>query len=540
MTMTHNRVRLVATRFVAPAVVYFGFFSFYTWPWIKHFDSQFFANDGDGLQNVWNMWWVNRALTHLHQSPWHTNMLHAPYGTTLLGQTMNPFNGFVGVVLVPVLGIVRTYNALVIFSFVFGGVTAFWLCLWFTDRYVPSLVGGFVFTFSAFHFAHAIGHMQLVSLEWIPLFVLLWWKLLTAPSYGLAVGAAVALELVLLCDYYYFVYSVGAAILIAVYLWYKKEARGSKPLLVFAALFILVLPLPLQLLWYNAGDKLQGAHPARIFSTDLLTPFIDGGFWRFASLTDGYWRHVHNFVSESSIYVGVAILAVFVIAIVRRNRLHPDTVFWLLFAAVFGVLSLGPRLLVHGHSYARVPLPYALVEHVLPPFKLSGTPIRMMVMVTLAAAVLTAIVLARLDLSRWRDRLILGGFCVALVIEMWPAGLPRTSPTHPPYVDALKALPTTGIVFDGAAPDQNRQLYYQTIHEHPIVLGYVSRLPTSVATKDAVLIQDVRQQRFDQLCARYGIRYYATPASRPLRTAFPVVYAGADARIYDLKNSSKC
>jgi hypothetical protein len=397
-----------------------------------------------------------------------------------------------------------------------------------------------VFTFSAFHFAHAIGHMQLVSLEWMPLFVLLWWKLLTTPSYGLAVGVAVALALVLLCDYYYFVYSVGAAILIAAYVWHKKEARGSKPLLVFAALFILVLPLPLQLLWYNAGDKLQGAHPARIFSTDLFTPFIDGGFWRFASLTDGYWRHVHNFVSESSIYVGVAIVAVFVIAIVRRNRLHPDTLFWLLFAAVFGVLSLGPRLLVHGHSYARVPLPYALVEHVLPPFKLSGTPIRMMVMVTLAAAVLTAIVLARLDLSRWRDRLLLGCFCVALVIEMWPAALPRTSATHPPYVDALKALPTTGSVFDGAAPDQNRQLYYQTIHEHPIVLGYVSRLPTSVATRDAVLLQDVRQQRFDQLCARYGIRYYATPASRPLRTAFPVVYAGADARIYDLKNSPRC
>jgi hypothetical protein len=95
-------------------------------------------------------------------------------------------------------------------------------------------------------------------------------------------------------------------------------------------------------------------------------------------------------------------------------------------------------------------------------------------------------------------------------------------------------------VFDGAAPDQNRRLYYQTIHEHPMALGYVSRLPTSVATRDAVLLRDVTQQRFDQLCARYGIRYYATPASRPLRTTFPVVYAGSDARIYDLKNSPRC
>src|SRR4051812_8510139 len=116
--MARARVKLVATRFFAPAAIYFGFFCFYTWPWIKHPRSQFFANDGDGLQNVWNIWWVRHALTDLHQSPWHTTVLHAPYGTTLLGQTMNPFNGLVGVVLVPLFGIVLTYNALVIFSFV--------------------------------------------------------------------------------------------------------------------------------------------------------------------------------------------------------------------------------------------------------------------------------------------------------------------------------------------------------------------------------------------------------------------------------------
>jgi len=37
-------------------------------------------------------------------------LLHHPYGTSLLGQTMNPFNGFVGIVLLRFMPLVEAFD----------------------------------------------------------------------------------------------------------------------------------------------------------------------------------------------------------------------------------------------------------------------------------------------------------------------------------------------------------------------------------------------------------------------------------------------
>ena len=317
-----------------PLAIYFGFFCLFTWPWIAHFDNRFFTDTGDGFQNVWNMWWVNKSVTQLHQLPWHTTYLHTPFGTTLLGQTLNPFNGFVAIALLRVMPLMQAFNTMVIFSFTVGGLTAFWLCYSFSRRYGASLVGGFVFTFSSFHFTHAVAHMQLVSLEWIPLFVLLWWQLCTAPTLLRAAGASVALLLVLLCDYYYFLYSVGVAVLILLYLWRThqtarvRDRSTRRAFALFAGLALVICaPLPVALLRFNAHDPLLGAHNPRAYSTDLFAPFVDGGFWHFASLTHFYWRHVRTAVSESSVYLGTSVVALLAIAAIRRSKVHRDATF---------------------------------------------------------------------------------------------------------------------------------------------------------------------------------------------------------------------
>jgi hypothetical protein len=535
-------LRDVASRVALPVGVYFSFFVLYTWPWITQFNTHFFANNDDGLQNVWNIWWVDRAITRMHQLPWHTSMLHAPSGTSLLGQTLNPFNGFVGVVLLRFFTLTQTFNILVIFSFVMGGLTAFWLCLYFTHRIPASLVGGFIFTFSAYHLAIATGLMQLVSLEWIPLFLLLWWKLLERPSTRLGVGAAVSLLLVLLCDYYYFLYSIAAAAGIGFYLWRARRAHASRALEAFGLVaFVLCTPLALGLLLSNSRDKLLGAHNARTFSTDVLATFVDGGRWRFGSLTHWYWQHFKPFYfSGSTIYLGVAVTGALIAAAIGRKRIHRDVLFWLVLAAVFWIFSLGPRLLIVGETRESVPLPYALLEHIFPPLRIGGTPVRMMVIVSLAAAVVSAMVLAHLDLSRTGPRVLFAAFGLVLVLEMWPSRLPSTAAVHPAYVDALAKLPGNGAVYDQAARLQGLQLYYQTVHQKRLALGYISRIPASVEKQDLELVGDVVAGRWGELCDRYGIRYFATPAAQPLTTSFPVVYRDADALIYDLRTSPTC
>lgn len=136
---------------------------------------------------------------------------------------MSPFNGFPAIVLSRFLTAVAVYNVIVTFSFVAGGVTAFILAYYLTAAYWPSIAAGFIFTFSNYHFTHAQGHLQLVSLEWIPLFVLLWFKLLSKPTIRIAVGAALVLFLVILCDYYYFFYSVITGVVTV--LWYMGRQK---------------------------------------------------------------------------------------------------------------------------------------------------------------------------------------------------------------------------------------------------------------------------------------------------------------------------
>jgi hypothetical protein len=200
-----------------PCLFYFCGFCLLTFPLITRFSTHFFCDAGDGYQNVWNIWWINKAVTQLHQHPWYTRSLHYPHGTSLIGQTMNPFNGFVCIPLLRFLTLVQAHNVMVLFSFVVAGLNAFLLAYHVSRSYGAALVGGGIFTFCSFHFAHAQGHLQLVSLEWIPLFLLCWHLLLHRPRVRTAVAAAISLFLVILCDYYYFFCCVLAAGLMVLY-----------------------------------------------------------------------------------------------------------------------------------------------------------------------------------------------------------------------------------------------------------------------------------------------------------------------------------
>jgi len=98
---------------VLPILIYFVIFCILTFPLISKFHTHFFADQGDGLLNVWNLWWINKAVTELNQNPWHTTYLHYPNGTTLLGQTLNPFNGFIGIALLRLFTLIETHNLVV-------------------------------------------------------------------------------------------------------------------------------------------------------------------------------------------------------------------------------------------------------------------------------------------------------------------------------------------------------------------------------------------------------------------------------------------
>ncbi|MCL4531664.1 MAG: hypothetical protein M1582_00475, partial [Actinobacteria bacterium] len=167
---------------------------------------------------------------------------------------------------------------------------------------------------------------------------------------------------------------------------------------------------------------------------------------------------------------------------------------------------------------------------------ISGVPLRMMVMVTLAASVLVALGF-KLLLSGSGARRIVPVLLVALmVVEFIPKPLPASALTVPPYVRVLAGLKDDKGVLDTVA-NKTMVLYYQTVHQKPIALGYVSRLPKSVADIDYQLTTVFEQRDYAKLRNVFGIRYVVTqPDFQLTSTAIHVklIYQGPDARVYDL------
>lgn len=504
---------------VIPVTVYFSFFCLLTYPLIRDFSTHFFTDDGDGFMNIWNLWWINTAVTQpsIHPSIWHTDMLHWPFGTTLLGQTLNPFNGLLAVPLLRVMSLVQAHNTIVLFSFVMSGVTAYWLAYYLTRSFWGSLIAGYIFTFSSYHFAHYYGHLNLISMEWIPLFVLCWYVLITRPSLWMGIASALTLWLVLLCDYYYFFYCVLAGILIVVWymfaqknmrLFLRREHLASLSTFLFLTL-LLTGPIIFPLMYLMRTDPLLDAHNPASFSLDLFALFVPGETWRFSHLTEGYWSNLPLALSEASVYLGYAVIILIGYLWIKRHETRHTLSLWVFLAGFFFLMALGPVLQVNGKIVYESLTPYTLLEKILPFLKLSGVPVRMVVMVTLAASVLSAMAVTLIPRSP-RGRMFAFVVVALLFIETLPASLPAAPTDVPPYVTALAELPDDGGVLDQAAQTKYLQLYYQTVHQKPMAFGYIARTPSSVAEKGSLLRRAVNRQEYSALWDTYRIRYIAT------------------------------
>jgi hypothetical protein len=507
-----------------PLLFYFVVFCLLTYPLILKFFTHFFADDLDGLQNVWNLWWVNSVVLHpnLYPSIWQTNMLHWPYGTTLIGQTLNPFNGFLAVFLLRFLSITATYNAITIFAFVMGGLTMYWLSYLLTKSFWGSIIAGFIFTFSDYHFMHAHGHLQLVSLEWIPLFILCWYLLITKPRTVTAIGAAIVLWMVILCDYYYFFYCVLIAILIL--LWYAIINKNIRfivrkdyivPLASFVVIVLLLIsPIIGTLLISNYRDPLISPHDPVSYSLDLLALIIPGGGWLFHQWTQFYWSKLPGGISESSVCLGLSVFVLLGYVWIKRTALElvikQQIYLWFMAIGFFFVLALGPALHIAGRVIWNKGMPYTLLVDVLPFLKLSGLPVRMTVMIILGASILSAIGLRELFRQFPQKWLFTFGLLGILLFEALPTPLAATRIEVPEYVTTLAGLPNDGGVVDMVTTGISLPLFYQTIHRKPLVLGYISRVPTSVNEKDVMLVETIRNRDYGKLWDTYHIRYIIT------------------------------
>ena len=524
-----------------PAAIYTLSFFALTYPLICQFSNAFYCGRGDGVQNEWNLWWVRKVILDLHQSPWFTTWLHAPYGTTLVGHTLNPINGLIGIPLSLIFSRIQVYNLIVIGCFVSSGITAFWLARHITKSYVPGLFGGFAFTFTGYHFAHAYGHMQLISMEFIPLFLLAWLRMLEQPGYARAATAGIVLGLVGLCDLNYVFYSVLAGSIAGAFhlphLAAIAHSQRPRYLLRRFAVFIAISsiccgPLLISLLWVNSRDPLLGSHDAVEYSADALAVLIPGGADLLGHFTQRYWSSPTTNIPEQSVYVGWTALAMAIYGLCTHRRKGSPAHLWFAIAAVSYLLSLGPVLHICGVPVTGAVMPFAWLTRLLPSLQLSGCPGRISIMFALAISMLLSLGIAQI--CRQRDRIsraFLPVFAILVAVDLCPRGLPTNQPDCPRWTTVLRDLPRHGAVISNVG-DLGQELFQQTLYDRPMAFGYVSRLPKSVDTEDRQIAALARAHDFAAL-SRMGFAYLVLPPDRKLPD-LPLVYSDDEVNIQEL------
>jgi len=522
-----------------------------TYPLVLHLASAIPGDGFDGWQNYWNLWWVKTALLDLHQSPYFTTYLYYPTGHSLLFQTLNIFNSFLTLPIQLAFGITVSYNFVVLFSFVLGGYGAYLLAFhvireWQGARaHVTAFLAGAVFTFAPFHFAHLLGHMQVISLEWLPFYVLSLVRSLSSDRLRVRSDLLLPvlfLVLTALCDWYYAFYLL---LFTVVYLAYRLWVQRRPRLLLMKTAFILISsgvllsPLLVPMVLAAAGDSSYLSSPFETtvrLSADLLAFVAPNEFhplWGEAAarLSEGFTSST----SERVVFAGYIPLALAVYAIWTERRKAAS---WLASLAVFFLLALGPYLHVVGRQLP-VPLPYLLFYRLFPVLSIARSVSRFDVMVMLSLSVLVALGLqtAISGLSPTRGRLVALTAVALVCFEFLPAPYPLSEVEVPAFYEGLAADESEYAILELPMNwDRPAHLLYQTVHHKPIVAGYVTRPnPMSLVERVPVLqhfrflerdiiVQDpsdVSGEVFEYLDIRYVILHeYMLPPGREREAVF--------------------
>ena len=160
---------------------YLGLTMLVTWPLVLNFATAV-PGGGDSWQFYWNLWWIERALVELQTSPFFTTLVHFPHGSDLYFHTLNLLPSVLVMPVVALFGLAVGYNVIAFAGFVLGGYGAYRLAHYLlpdgnaTERHLAAFVAGAAFTFTSYHVVHLLGHLDMMSVQWLPLYALFLFK----------------------------------------------------------------------------------------------------------------------------------------------------------------------------------------------------------------------------------------------------------------------------------------------------------------------------------------------------------------------------
>ncbi len=533
------------------------------WPSVMSLGSSVPGAERSDLWNsLWSLWFFQRRVLDF-ASPLETTLLGFPDGGSLA--VADPVNAILGLVLVPIFGLVVAYNLLVLGHLVFSG--------WAAHRLAEALqpdapraawVAGVAYM-SAPVLISAVhnGTSEAMAGGWLPLALLAGYRALRAGGPRVVLAAGLALGIALWSSWYLGLCAlIGLSALMLMgqgSLGFFQRLQRLGPVLVVG----LCLALPLALLQHSAttgAGNLVGIKTAAELAlvrrmtgaADPLGFLIPGDFRSpdFGRLS----RYGEDFIHCT--YLGWVLVCGAVLGAFRRSVRGGSG--WLLLAGVTGaVLAMGPVLVHDGQALLLpgdrvIPLPYLALERI-PGFSGLSLLFRLAMLPSLALALLAARGFSRIGQRPGLIAMVAAALVLVEARAFAPVrGLPDVSSTE--LQEPLWALADApdGAVMNFPVVGGRRYLYEQTAHGKPITGGL--NFPNNSASmrvwerivEDVGLPAEEYRAAVEEAACREGVGYlvvHVDPMARPdlhdrgvraLHHSLPVLSSARSLRVHVL------
>jgi hypothetical protein len=475
-----------------------------TYPIIFRLSDSIIGGGGDTYWCINIMWWFKKSLLDPNLSFYNTTYLYYPTGASLAFSDVAPFLMIISLPLQILFGRIITYNILILSSFILSSFGAYLLVEYLTNDKKASFVAGIIFSFCPQHLMQVLGHLNIVSIQFIPFFILYFLKTVKDGKKKDAVLAAIFLSIASLCTWYnaiYLLLFVGFYVVFSLF-EDKEKILDRKVIenltLVGILSFLLVLPFayPMFSEMGKSAYMVPSPNESVFYSADLVGFFIPSVLHPlFGQYVSQFYQQFTGNGIEDTTYIGYTVIFLVAYYILKCRKKLGEASFWIWLATFFFILSLGPILHIMGRTHftvfdVTVPLPY-LILYYIPAIQIARVPSRLVVMLMLSLAVLAGYGLKELLkhingklLSRISKKDIIVLILSFLVIfEFMVIPYQTAKVTVPEFYkqfasdkedNAIMEVPFKQDVYVFSVSDY---MYYQTIHEKRLVGGYLSRTP---------------------------------------------------------------
>jgi hypothetical protein len=349
---------------------------------------------------MWFLTWWPYAISH-KLNPFITHFVWAPEGVNVSWSTCIPSLALLAWPITAYCGVLFSFNFLTIIAPVLAAVAAFILCNELTDKFLPSLLGGWLFGFSSYECGQLRAHLPLNFTVCIP--ILVWLTIrrfkcsISRPVFIAVTAITLAFQFGISNEIFATATLFGFVALALSYLLSAADRnRLSQTATELAYSYGLCLLIISPYLYYMAKEWSSvpiWIQPRDVYVADLLNCVVPtritamGGPWA-ASISKTF---TGNYI-EKGAYLGLPLLSIIGAFAVSRWRCQSARVLLWMFL-ILVLCSLGPYLHFMGRSLW--PMPWWLGEKL--PLLRQALPVRFSLYISLVAGIISALWLASLS-----------------------------------------------------------------------------------------------------------------------------------------------